>query len=127
MGGPRRRRLPGRRAAVRRIAATVAWVSTYPGIATSSAIAGAELFHFEYCNAPYLSGGPMSYSSRSSATVLVLLALGASVASAQYPQIRKGFWIGFGAGYGSYGISCTGCHGLGPQNSVPRPCEVGGT
>ena len=69
----------------------------------------------------------MSYSSRSSATVLVLLALGASVASAQYPQIRKGFWIGFGAGYGSYGISCTGCSGLGRESSFTGHVRLGGT
>jgi len=64
----------------------------------------------------------MSYSSRSSATVLLLLALGASVASAQHPQIRKGFWIGFGFGYGSY--TCTGC---GSTGGVSGYLKMGGT
>src|SRR5437660_11030268 len=72
--------------------------------------AGASPFHFEYWIAFYLLGGLMRYFSRGSAIVLALLALGASVASAQHPQTRKGFWIGLGLGYGSYGISnCTGC------------------
>jgi len=43
----------------------------------------------------------MRYISRGSAMVMALLVLGVSVASAQHPQTRKGFWIGFGVGYGS--------------------------
>ena len=69
----------------------------------------------------------MGYSSRSSAIVLVLLALGASVASAQHPQTRKGFWIGFGVGYGSYGISCSTCSGLGRESSFTGHVRLGGT
>ncbi len=69
----------------------------------------------------------MGYSSRSSAIVLVLLALGASVASAQHPQTRKGFWIGFGLGYGSYGISCSTCSGLGRESSFTGHVRLGGT
>ena len=30
-----------------------------------------------------------------------------SVAQAQHPQTREGFWIGFGFGYGSAGLTCT--------------------
>ena len=69
----------------------------------------------------------MSYSSRSSAIVLVVLALGASVASAQHPQIRKGFWIGFGVGYRSYGLSCSTCSGLGRESSFTGHVRLGGT
>lgn len=65
--------------------------------------------------------------SRSIAFVLALSAVGASVASAQYPQTRKGFWIGFGLGYGSYGISCSGCSGLGRESSFTGHVRLGGT
>ena len=30
---------------------------------------------------------------------------------AQHPQVREGFWIAFGPGYGSSHFSCTGCTG----------------
>ena len=69
----------------------------------------------------------MHNSTRSTAIVLALLALGASVASAQHPQTRKGFWIGFGVGYGSYGISCNGCSGLGRESSFTGHVRLGGT
>ena len=69
----------------------------------------------------------MRYYSRGSAIVLALLALGASVASAQHPQTRKGFWVGFGLGYGSYGISCSGCSGLGRESSFTGELKLGGT
>ena len=59
--------------------------------------------------------------------VSALLLLGASAASAQHPQIRKGFWIGFGLGYGSYGISCSGCSGLGREGSYTGYLKMGGT
>jgi len=64
----------------------------------------------------------MRYVSRSTAIVLALLALGASAASAQHPQTRKGFWIGFGLGYGS--LSCTGCSSTG---GVSGYLKLGGT
>src|SRR6267142_1624153 len=88
---------------------------------------GAAMFHFEYWTALYLPGGPMGYSSRSGAIVLALLALGVTAASAQHPQTRKGFWIGFGVGYGSYGISCSGCSGLGRESSFTGHIRLGGT
>jgi len=69
----------------------------------------------------------MGYSSRSGAIVLALLALGVTAASAQHPQTRKGFWIGFGVGYGSYGISCSGCSGLGRESSFTGHIRLGGT
>jgi len=65
--------------------------------------------------------------SRGIAMVSALLLLGASAASAQHPQTRKGFWIGFGFGYGSYGISCNGCSGLGREGSYTGYLKMGGT
>lgn len=64
----------------------------------------------------------MRYISRGIATLAVLSMLGVSAASAQHPQTRKGFWIGFGFGYGSYG--CTGCSSTG---SVSGYLKMGGT
>ena len=69
----------------------------------------------------------MSYVTRCTAIVSALLALGVSAASAQHPQTRKGFWIGFGFGYGSYGISCSGCSGLGRESSFTGHIRLGGT
>lgn len=69
----------------------------------------------------------MRYLARSTAIVLALSALGASMASAQHPQTRKGFWIGFGVGFGSYGISCSGCSGLGRESSYTGHLKLGGT
>ena len=39
----------------------------------------------------------------------LLLGLGASLAAAQHPQIREGFWVSFGLGYGSAHEKCDGC------------------
>jgi len=69
----------------------------------------------------------MRYVTGSTAIVSALLVLGASAASAQHPQTRKGFWIGFGVGYGSYGISCSGCSGLGREGSYTGHLRLGGT
>ncbi len=60
--------------------------------------------------------------SRSMAMLAALAVLGVSIASAQHPQTRKGFWIGFGFGYGSY--SCTDC---GSTGSVSGYLKMGGT
>lgn len=38
-----------------------------------------------------------------------LLLIGSTLAWAQHPQTRQGFWIGFGFGWGSLGLSCDGC------------------
>ena len=38
-----------------------------------------------------------------------VLGLQASRAAAQHPQIREGFWINFGVGYGSAHEKCNGC------------------
>ena len=69
----------------------------------------------------------MRFTSRSIALLSVLSVLGLSVASAQHPQTRKGFWVGFGFGWGSYGISCDGCSGLGREGSYTGNIRLGGT
>jgi len=69
----------------------------------------------------------MRHSSRGLAMAAVLLLFGTSAVSAQHPQTRKGFWIGFGLGYGSYGISCDGCSGLGRESSYTGHLRMGGT
>jgi Outer membrane protein beta-barrel domain len=64
----------------------------------------------------------MRYISRGIAMATVLLLLGTSAASAQKPQTRKGFWIGFGFGWGSY--SCTDCDNT---SSYTGYIKLGGT
>jgi hypothetical protein len=62
------------------------------------------------------------------AVVGLLLALGSSPAWAGHPQERHGFWIGFGAGYGSAAASadCDGCGGN-RVGSVSGFLKLGGT
>jgi hypothetical protein len=44
------------------------------------------------------------------ATLALLVVAAIGGASAQHPQTREGFWIGFGFGYGSASLSCgSGC------------------
>jgi hypothetical protein len=69
----------------------------------------------------------MRYLSRGVALATVLLLLGTSAVAAQKPQTRKGFWIGFGFGWGSYGISCDACGGLGRESSYTGLLKMGGT
>jgi outer membrane protein with beta-barrel domain len=68
----------------------------------------------------------MRYVPRGLALATVLLLLGTSALSAQKPQTRKGFWIGFGFGYGSYGISCDGCPSDN-ESSYTGYLKMGGT
>jgi len=42
-------------------------------------------------------------------TTVMLLAVAAGL-SAQHPQVRQGFWIAFGLGYGSADLTCDGCN-----------------
>jgi len=62
----------------------------------------------------------------------VLAGLAASAASAQHPQTRKGFWIGFGFGYGSADASCdtflgSQCGDADRQGGVTAFLKLGGT
>jgi hypothetical protein len=59
-----------------------------------------------------------------SAFLAVLLA---GSASAQQAQTRQGFWIGGGMGYGSMGLSCTGCADVGRTGGLSGYAKLGGT
>jgi hypothetical protein len=59
-----------------------------------------------------------------SAFLAVLLA---SSASAQQAQTRQGFWVGGGMGYGSLGLSCTGCVDVGRTGGLSGYAKLGGT
>ena len=56
-----------------------------------------------------------------------LAVLLASSASAQQAQTRQGFWVGGGMGYGSMGLSCTGCVGVGREGGLSGYAKLGGT
>ena len=56
-----------------------------------------------------------------------LLLVGSSALWAQHPQVRKGFWIGFGIGYGSVDISCNGCGSASRQGGATGFLKLGGT
>ena len=47
--------------------------------------------------------------SRLVPVLAMLLTLGASALAAQRPQVREGFWISGGGGYGSLDLTCSGC------------------
>jgi len=48
-------------------------------------------------------------------------------ARAAHPQERQGFWIGFGAGYGSASLDCDGCDTSNREGSVTGFLKLGGT
>src|SRR5262245_30937851 len=50
-----------------------------------------------------------------------------SVASARAEPYRSGFWIGFGAGYGSARVDCDGCGNSDREGSVSGYLRLGGT
>lgn len=50
-----------------------------------------------------------------------------SVASAGHPQERQGFWIGFGAGYGSAFATCDDCGASKRENGGVGYLNLGGT
>src|SRR2546428_12934557 len=56
----------------------------------------------------------------------VLLIVTMPALSAQHPQTRDGFWIGFGFGYGSRHETCTGC-GSTNDGGVTGFLKLGGT
>jgi hypothetical protein len=57
----------------------------------------------------------------------VLTALLATTAFAQQAQTRQGFWIGGGMGYGSMGLGCSTCAGVGREGSMTGYVKLGGT
>ena len=69
----------------------------------------------------------MRTASRSLAAALALLILSAAPLQAQRPQVREGFWIGFGFGYGSLGASCDGCADIDREGGATFHLRMGGT
>jgi hypothetical protein len=59
-----------------------------------------------------------------SALLTVLLA---TTAFAQQTQTRQGFWVGGGMGYGSMGLSCTGCVDVSRASGISGYAKLGGT
>jgi Outer membrane protein beta-barrel domain len=57
----------------------------------------------------------------------LLTALLATTAFAQHAQTRDGFWVGGGLGYGSFGLSCDICDGLGRTGGLSGYAKLGGT
>src|SRR5207248_4446703 len=60
------------------------------------------------------------------AVLLAGLCAAASAARAQYPQRHDGFWLGFGLGYGSAGVTCDGCNRASRQDGVTGFLKLGG-
>src|SRR2546425_4480101 len=60
------------------------------------------------------------------ASLGALLIMTIPALSAQHPQTREGFWIGFGFGYGSRHESCDGC-GSATDGGVSSFLKLGGT
>jgi hypothetical protein len=56
-----------------------------------------------------------------------LLLSAAGTAQAQDEPLRQGFWIGGGLGYGSMGLSCDFCDGLGREGGLSAHFKLGGT
>jgi hypothetical protein len=59
--------------------------------------------------------------------VVLLLLLGASLAHAQQPRARKGSWLGVGGGFGSLGLSCSGCASIDRESAGTAYLKIGGT
>src|SRR2546428_8568903 len=68
----------------------------------------------------------MRAATRFLAALGVLLIVTMPALSAQHPQTREGFWIGFGFGYGSRHETCTGC-GSTNDGGVTGFLKLGGT
>lgn len=56
-----------------------------------------------------------------------VLALVAAPLSAQRPQTRQGFWIGFGVGYGPANITCRDCGDTDARSNFTSFLRLGGT
>ena len=58
---------------------------------------------------------------------LGLAGLAVTTAWAQHPQTREGFWIGFGFGYGTAGLTCDDCGSTTREGSASGYVKLGGT
>jgi hypothetical protein len=68
----------------------------------------------------------MDTMRKARAALVTLFILGAPMLWAQHPQVRDGFWIGFGLGYGRFDPSCTGCS-PNSESSFTGHVRLGGT
>lgn len=59
--------------------------------------------------------------------LLLFVVLGSSAVQAQRPQTREGFWISFGFGGGSAGISCDFCGNADRESGATGHIRLGGT
>jgi hypothetical protein len=59
--------------------------------------------------------------------VVTLIALSVTPAWAGHPQERRGFWIGFGFGYGSAGLGCDDCDFDEREGAFTGYVKLGGT
>lgn len=64
---------------------------------------------------------------RARAALVGLFVLGSPALRAQHPQVRDGFWIGFGLGYGPFNPSCDGCPSSNSESSFTGHLRLGGT
>lgn len=70
----------------------------------------------------------MKRAVRSVLPLCVLFLLSSSSLWAQHPQVREGFWAGFGLGYGTLGLSCDGCDGdIRREGGTTLHFRLGGT
>ncbi len=69
----------------------------------------------------------MSVNIRCVVILGALLLVTGNAASAQYPQARRGFWFGFGLGYGSGNSTCDNCLSGPRVSSNTAWIKAGGT
>jgi Outer membrane protein beta-barrel domain len=69
----------------------------------------------------------MNLVRKSLPALAAMLLLGAASLRAQHPQVREGFWIGFGLGYGPFDVSCTGCGSVNSESNFTGHLRLGGT
>ena len=64
---------------------------------------------------------------RTLTAVSMFSAVAVSAVAAQHPQVRNGFWIGFGFGYGSSNVSCDGWPSGSRESGGAGFIKLGGT
>jgi len=69
----------------------------------------------------------MTTHGRAAGAFWTLMFVTTAALAAQHPQERRGFWIGFGLGYGSAGFSCDSCTGSGRTGALSGFLKMGGT
>lgn len=69
----------------------------------------------------------MGLMQRIGATLVVLTCAGTVGLAGQHPQVRQGFWIGFGFGGGSAKFDCDSCGPTDAVNGITGFLKLGGT